>query len=551
MGRIFISYRRAESIKDVGRLYDRLVLAFGRENVFKDTENIEIGENFTEALINAVNACDVLLAIVGPQWLTIAGDDGQPRITKQDDFVRLEVSTALDREDCTVIPLLIDNAKMPSPSDLPPSLSAFWKRNAMKLRIDPDFHRDVNKIIASLSKMLNLEVASPSEVSANLNQLIANYFIAREKSNWDEARETLAQLREIEYLVPEDDFNIDEHEDRLWQGIKQHERSRHYLELKEKITSGEKHDIAELIKTFEASYPNYDPEGVIHATKGLLEKQKRKQITDTKMRRDIGKTATERIRQSPPVVKQYPSIQKALSSLFEWVDIPAGRVSIDGSYASYIPFDTNQDFDVPNFKIAKYPITNRQYQTFVDDGGYDIEYYWTKQGWALRTLHQWSQPLHIGQAEVIGQAPVVGISWYEAIAFCKWLSTVLKQPITLPTEQQWQWAAQGDTAYLYPWGTQWDDANCNATNRGVTVVTAHKKNRSPFGVHDMVGNTWEWCLNDWETGSININQNAHWRVLRGGAWDYSNYSFFRVSYRYRMYRPDERHRNVGFRIVTQ
>ena len=121
-GRIFISYRRQETAWPAGRLYDVLVEHFPAEEVFKDVDNIEPGEDFVERITAAVESCDVLLALIGPQWLTMTNRKGQRRLDDPEDYVRLEIETALARK-IRVIPILVDEAQCrPRTSCLPPWL---------------------------------------------------------------------------------------------------------------------------------------------------------------------------------------------------------------------------------------------------------------------------------------------------------------------------------------------------------------------------------------------------------------------------------------------
>src|SRR5690606_8543992 len=116
--------------------------------------------------------------------------------------------------------------------------------------------------------------------------------------------------------------------------------------------------------------------------------------------------------------------------------------------------------------------------------------------------------------------PVVGVSWYEAVAFCRWLSEATGEAITLPTEEQWQYAAQGDDGRKYPWGDEWDCTRCNNSvepchSDGTTPVRQYEgPGDSPFGVVDMSGNVWEWTLTEYESG-VNDLDGANNRVIRG------------------------------------
>lgn len=153
MSRIFISYRRDDSADITGRLYDRLVRKFGKQSVFKDVDDIPLGRDFRRALREAVGRCEVMLVVIGRQWLTVADDHRRRRLDNPGDFVRIEVESALDRN-IPVIPVLVQGATMPRESDLPPSLAALAYRNGFALRADPYFHNDVSLLIARMAHAL-------------------------------------------------------------------------------------------------------------------------------------------------------------------------------------------------------------------------------------------------------------------------------------------------------------------------------------------------------------------------------------------------------------
>ena len=121
-GGIFISYRRQETAFPAGWLYDRLRDRFGPDQVFKDVDNIDPGDEFVERITSAVEPCDVLLALIGDQWLTITNKKGQRRLDDPEDYVRVAVETALT-QNIQVIPILVDEARMPEVDELPPSLA--------------------------------------------------------------------------------------------------------------------------------------------------------------------------------------------------------------------------------------------------------------------------------------------------------------------------------------------------------------------------------------------------------------------------------------------
>jgi hypothetical protein len=149
-GRIFISYRHQETAWPAGRLYDVLVEHFPAEQVFKDVDNIEPGEDFVERITAAVGSCDVLLALIGPHWLTIIDENGQRRLDNPGDYVRLEVETALTRK-IRVIPILVDEARMPRVNELPPTLAPLIRRSAVE--INP-LTFDTKRLISTVDKTL-------------------------------------------------------------------------------------------------------------------------------------------------------------------------------------------------------------------------------------------------------------------------------------------------------------------------------------------------------------------------------------------------------------
>jgi hypothetical protein len=144
MVKIFINYRRGDTIATAGRLYDRLAKLFGRGNIFMDVDHIPAGVDFVGHLEKEVAACDVLLALIGQSWLSAQNKAGQRRIDDPRDFVVLELASALDRK-IPLIPVLIDGASMPSESELPEALKALSRRNAVEVR-NSQFGSDVDRL---------------------------------------------------------------------------------------------------------------------------------------------------------------------------------------------------------------------------------------------------------------------------------------------------------------------------------------------------------------------------------------------------------------------
>ena len=149
---VFINYRRTDSASaaDSLRIYDQLVKAIGKSHVFHD-KNIREGENFHETIEKKLHTCQVLLALVGPEWLTVTDNEGHRRLDDPvNDYVRRELEATLERgDDVRLIPVLVHGARMPKGSEMPTSLAAFAKRNAHEVR-DTHFDEDIGTLIASI-----------------------------------------------------------------------------------------------------------------------------------------------------------------------------------------------------------------------------------------------------------------------------------------------------------------------------------------------------------------------------------------------------------------
>lgn len=212
-----------------------------------------------------------------------------------------------------------------------------------------------------------------------------------------------------------------------------------------------------------------------------------------------------------------------------------------------------------SYSIAQYPITNAQFAPFVQAGGYHSRKWWTNAGWEMREKNQWTEPRYWRDTSWNDASrPVVGVSWVEAAAFCRWLSETSGEGIHLPTLEQWRYAAQGSDNRRYPWGQNWDANRCNhnVNDRGSGRTTAvskyagKNKGDSPFGVSDMTGNVREWCRTDPETGSNDPESSSTYRAACGGSWMQTQPDQFQVD-RVQQLRPQVWDNTTGFRIVLE
>ena len=223
---------------------------------------------------------------------------------------------------------------------------------------------------------------------------------------------------------------------------------------------------------------------------------------------------------------------------------------------------------LPNFQISVYPITQAQFLLFInDENGYKSQNWWTEAGW--RWMKRNGRDNHNDRSENLNK-PCVYVSWYEANAFCGWLSNKMNCNIGLPSEAQWEVAAKGrDSSRIFPWGNNFYQDYCNSrlldfnTTLPVGCFNHLPSPWEPFGPYDLSGNVWEWCSTICELlgkddafpypynpddGRENLDFGDEcYRVVRGGS--FLNPPFLlRCSYRGRD-RPFNKAKRVGFRII--
>jgi len=186
---IFVSYRRDDSSGHAGRLADRLVEHFGRNRIFVDIDTIEPGEDFVTVIENAVGSCEILIAVIGQNWLSAGGGTG--RLDNPNDFVRLEIATAL-RRDIRVIPVLVQRANMPKLQDLPEDLVKLARRNAIELS-DLRWQSDVDQLIDVMERVLAKrakadQLAGTNQSDEEPKRRVDKQLLAAEKAKLDDRR---------------------------------------------------------------------------------------------------------------------------------------------------------------------------------------------------------------------------------------------------------------------------------------------------------------------------------------------------------------------------
>lgn len=276
-------------------------------------------------------------------------------------------------------------------------------------------------------------------------------------------------------------------------------------------------------RAFAVDFPSYDPDNLASIC-----------ISD-----DTGKAEPDR-----PVSRPRPTFTMPL---LEWCEIPNGVVSLqklNGGGRMH-----RDSAYIEAFQMSKYPVTNMQFQVFINDpDGYANPAWWDFSDQA----HKWRRdtPLPRDSRFKGDERPRENVTWYEAMAFCNWLSAKTGLRIALPTDLQWQRAARGESDRLFPWGNDFstDYANTRESKiRMTTVVMRYEKGLSPFGVFDMSGNVWEWCLNSGVKDSNN-QEGENMRAIYGGSF-ISVCDRAQTNFHFNL-NPEYYYGTIGFRLIT-
>ena len=258
------------------------------------------------------------------------------------------------------------------------------------------------------------------------------------------------------------------------------------------------------------------------------------------------KQAPRRVASQKPVSALGAGATKKYGDI-EFVFVPKGKFAMGSKDDTQLAADDEKPqhtVEIPyGYWIDRFPVTNEQFAAFVGTAKYK---YKMSSDWKYSTNH-----------------PVVNVSWYDAMEYCKWLNEKLQGEIgalaiRLPTEAEWEKAARGEQGYEWPWGNEFDAAKCNSSEGGkgtTTPVGAYSpQGDSPYGAADMAGNVWEWCRSLYKPYPYKADDGrekelgSELRVLRGGAWNF-NQRYARAAYRDH-YRPVNRSDLIGFRVVV-
>lgn len=239
------------------------------------------------------------------------------------------------------------------------------------------------------------------------------------------------------------------------------------------------------------------------------------------------------------------------------IHIPAGTYLIgDETLSTSRP---QHPVTLNSFSIAQYAVSNQQFAEFVSDGGYRDESLWTEMGWRWQSSKQIAMPHFWVDAKFSApQQPVVGVSWYTAMAYCAWYSRTSGTVWTLPSEAQWEAAVRNASAE-----TSSDESYIHSAEKGIgRTILVDDGHMLGNGLVNILGNVWEWTLSRWgrnwqtleygypyvaEDGREDVN-GSYARVMRGGSW-FDPVDQAKPAFRAR-YLPGSRASNIGFRMIT-
>jgi formylglycine-generating enzyme required for sulfatase activity len=489
---IFICYRRDESAGHAGRLYDRLAAHFGGEQVFMDIDYIEPGEDFVQAIEDAVGSCEVLIALVGRNWPTSRNESGR-RLDNPNDFVRLEIGAALAR-DVRVIPVLVQGAQMPGQHDLPEDIVSLSRRHAFEIS-DVRWNHDVDQLISVVEKIR----ARRREARR----------IAEEEEAERQRREAEAQRQEESERLKQAAAEAEQRK----QEAEEAERRRREAEEAERRRSAALPPAAveDVPRTAHSEKP------AIAVTPGQSIARKRSRptriIAATALLLAVGfmllwlwasksgnKTASAG---SPPPAREQqgaddrggvnnssPQVMSEPQAPPKMIYVPGGKFLMGN--------DAGDEYEKPAhivavtpFFIDQYEVTNEEYAEFVKETNHKPPQTWKKGTYANDEARH----------------PVTGVTWDDANDYAEWAGK------RLPTEEEWEFAARGTDGRRYPWGDEWiaGAANAGGASHGVVDVGSYPRGVSPFGAFDMVGNAWEWT----DTGAPAQKGYKRLKVIRG------------------------------------
>lgn len=491
--RVFISYRRDDSAGHAGRVHDRLAHEFGANLLFMDVDSIPLGSDFIKVLREEVGRCDALLAVIGHHWLDARDAEGKRRLDSENDFVRVEIATALQR-DIPVIPILLDGAKVPKPEELPVDLQALSARNGLDVR-HSSFHIDMNRLIAALNARAGGNHSS-AEVTARPPESAIN---GRHR----------APLLIAGFIAAACAGAI-----ALWFALTPRARIAPTTPVPSQQTASTQPAPPPIPVSPVPNAPPPAQQSPAPAQQPAAPIPSPGKLSPFKV--ELLTQARERALQPNDSFKECaacPVMTVIAPGTFN-MGSPTTELGRAGSESPQHQVTIGH-----KFAFGRFSVTFEEWDACVADGGCN-GYTPADQGWGR------------------GTRPVINVSWNQANVYLAWLSRKTGKPYRLPTEAEREYAARAGTTTPFWWGSSItsEQANYNGTyTYGDDGVRGELRGQSvpvdsflpnPWGLFQMHGNVSEWTQDCWHDnyytdppadGSAWTFPDCKLRVRRGGS----------------------------------
>jgi formylglycine-generating enzyme required for sulfatase activity len=518
--RIFVSYARVDKPFCI-----QIVDTLDVHETWYD-QRLYAGQNWWKEILRRLDWCESFVYLLSPD-----------SIASEYCCKEFELAQSLGKH---IVPVLIrdgidlpDNLKDTQYVDLTNGITI----EAVKILLNSIYIAERRKHPAlPVSAIASERVAAPTTNPANVISVAA---AAMENGQFDQAVFLLKQAKESGFTSRfiNLDALLQEAETALERLSYLREAEREYKQISELVKLSRTRKLGlEAFEAFRRDFPDYDPDELAQ----LISKP-------------------EDIKPSAIIASKQDSKPPFTLPLLEWCEIPSGYVLID-------ELDKNQRVQqrkvaVEAFRMSKYPVTHNQYYLFCDDvDGYKNTQWWefSPDAYNWRVNNPEPKPGRFKGDE----RPREMVNWYDAMAFCRWLSSKQNATTVLPSAIEWQRAARGNDNRIYPWGNTFDKNRCNTRESEIkmtSLVMRYSNGVSPFNVYDMAGNVWEWCLNIKPksdqteyanpAGELTDIGLAGERAVFGGSF-VSAYQRSQLSFHYYL-DPLCYHATIGFRIVQK
>jgi hypothetical protein len=529
---VFIAYYHADTQTFTQHIQTWLALRYGARNVVTTADIPPFVGSAGYYLHQKIESCDLVLVIIGPQW-----ESAGRNAPREAEYLRTAVRIALENNRPLAL-VCVEGAELPRLIDLPFDMRPMLQAPIVSLNSIRRFGGDLQQLLDQLKPAE--PVAQPTLSDQQFEGLYEQFMQSYRAADWNAARAYLQQIYMLDVAGRTFRLQLGQYMRQVEYHIRYEEARPFYAQL-EQIAASDPARAWEALQTFLAEYPEFGDPAQLAQKLQPVDPEVLKLLhtaTDPQVpverRRDAGRQLGLKGDPRPGTGLRLDGTPE-----IDWIRIPEGEFI----------YHYDRKTTLPTYYIARYPVTHSQFQAFVEDGGYENDEWW--QGSAKRERFPnpqvWAFPNH----------PRERSSWYDAVAFCRWLSARLGYQVRLPTEAEWEKAARGTSGRIYPWGDRYivGYANINETTSSVvgtnlrepTPVGIYPQGASKYGVLDLIGNVWEWCLNvENDLNRIDLEVDAL-RALRGGSW--ISEWMFAHTVRRRVQRPDSRFPDFGFRLA--